>query len=739
MESIFNYFKNLFTADFKQIKFIGFLLEHITYIWIGLALAALVVAILIFVTKQFPQWPVIIVILIPCLALSLFVGWLVDLGHKDPDPVKVISGYTDSVDAEINKNYGLTNGGFSYPQIEKVQADDEAPTANDYVIELTVKDFGNYVDFYYLDIDGTYRNAVFLKYEDGLVYDGILNTSCGFTRAGTDWYNWIFGIFKTYDLNSFSWETDYATEPVYKQIRDIKNTHVIWPSSYDNLLTDSRLYDLKYWFNNKSGVMNWNECKKLLVGYDQDNRHIAGKTEEYIGYNINYFKKFDDVELINFADPETLARKNLNSFYTYLWKQMEGVENDTQKLIDVSHLMCRPIAEDMQENYPISQTAKQNNPEYANKEYYGVYKCNIAVNCTFKTGKEIAKSNSHELYIQANNDKPNLKYDEKPDGESLSNVNIKFTNSHDCDLTNLNLENNPITITFRSTELEKTKTLVISNKRQLINSNCVLLNKGTNWTYEISSSVVVFEGYEGSFRLTADSSELNFNFQYYDDKIGLTVGLNLIGTLNMDELDLANNPTRIIIRNATKTYQFVFNSNDLINQRITQVVEPGEYEYTILSTELIFAQETGSITVTTTNNLQLFNYTQSLDWLQTTILEDDSVFNDVVVFIDSDLDERLIELLGNDFDGVFRVYDLNGSLIVEKSTSNGRFIDESGEEWIIDFYNISINLNKNSELEEGKTYYIQATFFKGNLSYSAQIIEFIKSSHGHRFYLGLAE
>ena len=52
----------------------------------------------------------------------------------------------------------------------------------------------------------------------------------------------------------------------------------------------------------------------------------------------------------------------------------------------------------------------------------------------------------------------------------------------------------------------------------------------------------------------------------------------------------------------------MFDDNSLLDSYKSSLVEMGTYDYTILSDQLIFAQVTGSLTITSTDKTMLFNY-----------------------------------------------------------------------------------------------------------------------------------
>ena len=106
---------------------------------------------------------------------------------------------------------------------------------------------------------------------------------------------------------------------------------------------------------------------------------------------------------------------------------------------------------------------------------------------------------------------------------------------------------------------------------------------------------------------------MTFDYYYLDNYTVASVGLNPIGTIDKSVINLADNPVKIILSNDTQTYQFLFNDNSLLDSYQSMLVEMGDYNYTILSKQLIFASVTGKLTITTTDKIMLFNYALGAD------------------------------------------------------------------------------------------------------------------------------
>ena len=680
-------------------KIIDFFKANVPWLIVGLIVGLLIALIIrLLIKKPIGFWGGLIVIVLSIVG-SLGLGSLFTKSSEE----NTFSDPTNEVIAEeINKvvveNWGNTNGGFTIEQIEKAQSDDECPQVNDKVIKLDVKDFGTYVSFYYKD-NGVYQNAVFLKTKDGLIYDGMLNVTSTVNTV-KPWYSYItFNVFNKYDLSTFRFIYEKDKEPYY--FKD----EFLWEHA-DNLVSLSR------------GTLDFRDFifKPTYFNVEELKSHMWKRAVDMVGKNIdNYFIKFDKVELIGTADTSYNA---INSFYNYLWEQVKDVEYETNKLIDVSKLMCVPIPEELQTNYLISIDKQA---EYDNKEYYGVYRCNIAVDCTkYKGNKEIAKSDNVQDYLEENKDKEVIQVKKYDVGVDYSTVNLQFVNKDNSNIENLDLAQAPLVIKFENKDKDLTKTLYLDSKEKLSNVQTILLEKANNWTYIIDSSNLIFDSYKGILNVENNKYALTFEYSYLDNYVVASVGLNPIGNIDTTLIDLAKYPVRIILSNNTNTYQFVFDSNNKLSERITQLVELGDYNYTILSEQLIFSSVSGKLTITPVENKMLFNYalnltSGSLDF-DVSLTTSNSSSSQIVLSAPSSVVDVVREnLSGNKiYNVVIMIYDNNGKIIETLTHTH------SGSGICIDDWSVS-------NLENGTEYIAQIRFADSEdntKTYLSDIIDF---------------
>lgn len=493
----------------------------------------------------------------------------------------------DNITSTIEDNWKNTNGGFTFEQIQIAQDDNECPSYTDQIIDLKCYDYGSYVVFGFND-GGTYQNAVFYKSSDGLILDGIMNMHAEMT--GIKW-------FLAYDTNSFKWVDGRNKEPNYT----VSQNWIVW-QKHDNLLSVSR---------QTPDFLVWQYT--FRTNKDDAYSYALSNVATLTGQNItSHFIKFGDVELIGTG---ATGYTKINSFYNYLYEQIKGQSYNTNKLIDASSCLCVPIPTALQPNYPISPSKQT---EYDGAEFYGVYRCNIAVDLNYVKGSTTLNSTTkNEDYVDTlkkdDDYKDQVEVEEVQAGYSYAKLKLNFTDTNNSDMSKIDLMMSPITISLTCQDVNLTKTVVVDSIDKLKNGVEVLVNKDATWNYLIDSEALIFDNFRGSFTIRDDSSTITFPYYYLDNFTVASVGLNPIGTIDTSIIDLATNPVRIILSNDKNTYQFVFSSNSDLNAYKSTLVEMGTYDYTILSEQLIFASVTGTLTINSTDKVMLFNYALGAD------------------------------------------------------------------------------------------------------------------------------
>ena len=491
----------------------------------------------------------------------------------------------DELDKEIIDGWDNTNGGFTFEQIIEAQDDEDCPTYNDQIITMKCYDFGSYVAFSFKK-NNLNQNAVFLKTENGLIYDGMLNMTGDFESR-------YYGLWTTVFLDKWSWFPEKDKVPYYY-------TKSVPPGgyTYDDLVSVSSgkasfmRYDHFFQYN-------WGGCEAEAIrqGIKLSSNNI---TDNFI--------KFNEVELVGSKDSASIK---INSFYNYLYNQVKSLDFGSSKVVDSTGLMCVPIPKDLQSNYPVGEDFKEKYPDI---EYYGVYNCDIAVHLQFLNGnKQISSTSKSEDYVDKNKDKDITKVETIETKQELTRLEINLKDTKNSDFTNIDLVNNPVIINFKNEDLNLSKTITVKSVDDLSNQIDVLLNKNVEWTYTISSNALIFENFIGKIYLSKDYQSVTFEYYYLNNYTVVSVGLNPIGTIDVSQINLSQYPVRIILTNENESFQFLFDNNNKLNSYVSQFLPVGEYESTFLSEQLIFSAVTGSLTITTTDKTMLFNYALALE------------------------------------------------------------------------------------------------------------------------------
>lgn len=605
-------------------KFMNILSNTIIGVCVGLAVALILTLVLHFTC--FRERNMAFLYIAMFLVLALCGGFVQYRFFKEKliDQMPTPQEQTQTTIDTIKDKWQNTNGGFTFDQIKKTQEDDTAPTCDDKILQIECCDFGSYVVFGYKSGD-VYQNALFYKSPNGLIVDGMIHM-----RAQID-HKWKFLAYWWYDIPTFRWVDfrDYNIDYV---------DNIFHVSNYISLSSqDASSFLHRYSFPN---VHEW----------DKASAYAMKQAAILTGNNItSYFVKFDDVELIGTANT---GYAKINSFYNYLYEQIQGTQYNSTKLIDANSVLCVPIAESLQSKYPIPASKKA---EYGDKEFYGVYKCNVAVELKYlKASSTITESDKNkEFFEDLNNDnryKDKVKVEEVVATNNYSKLNLSFKDTGNSDLTNLNLLTSPVTIIFTDTVSNATKKVVVDSVAKLNNGVNVLLEKNTNIRYEIRSNGLVFDDHDGTFKLTDSANSLTFNYYYINNFVSASFGLNPIGTVDMSKIDLSINPVKIILKNEKHTYTFTFDDNSKFETKISQMVELGEYEYAILSDTLVFASTSGKLTITTTDRDMLFNCAMvdsSVHSFALSFLEKREGQNGVYCELDTNFEDLIVDEFGS--------------------------------------------------------------------------------------------
>lgn len=349
----------------------------------------------------------------------------------------------DSVIDAIGNNWTNTNGGFSFDQIMNIKDDDTAPVCDDQIIDMVCYDFGSYIVFSYKN-GNVYENAMFYKSSNGLILDGMINMSAKMNnKYKFPWWRYVH--------DTFRWIDGRDKAPEYYKKKNFLG------QGNDNLISLS------------SQTASFFYDDKIPMGYDDACNYAMQQASVLTGKNVaDRFIKFGDVELIGTAGT---GYAKINSFYNYLYEQIKGQDYGATKLVGCNSSLCVVVPDNLRQNYPIPADKKS---EYGDSEFYGVYKCDIAVNLKYVQGNKTYTSTTknEEYFEELENDKDykdKVQVDEVEETAAYSKLNLSFRDTGNSDLTSLNLLTSPIKIVLQNATTGDTKTVVVDTLDKLQN------------------------------------------------------------------------------------------------------------------------------------------------------------------------------------------------------------------------------------------------------------------------------
>ena len=613
-----------------------------------------------------------------------------------PDPREQF----ENLVTDVTTNWGNTNGGFTIEEIETTQKDIDAPLADDQIVDLRVTDFGGYVTFSYKN--GEYvENILFYKSKNGLVVDGVMNTHSEmdnlFFKRETETFRWVYEDKDKLDMRYYE-PYYYSHNPFWYIVYD----DLVSLSRQSNKFDRNRIFDIS-----KYREYDLKQAEKLTA----DNLH-------------EHWEKFGDVEIIGTKEN---AFVKVNSFYNYLYQQLKTKEYNTVNIIDCTGKLCLPIPKAEQANYPIPESKRA---EYSDKENYGVYKCAIAVNATWVEGnKRIDATTNNDDYIERIEGDEELKEEITVEDYEVeyyyTKVRLGFNAKTASRLTDEVLLANPITITF--TGGSEIKSVVIDSMSDLNSGLDILLESDKNYTYSIDSKVVLFDSPNGMFSVGKEYSKISFDYSYLDGCVVAMVGLNPIGSIDKTKLDLKSNPVKIVLTNDKHSYEFTFSDNAMFNARLPMLVELGTYSYSILSNQLTFASNSGSLEIASTSGAILFNCALSLDkTIGIRYSSEGSSWTcaeqcDLVIGFAKDIFTNAVKMFNDSkCDNITIVlYDKDSNIVVKKEFS---FSNDITSDYV--FYSFDYDLDKFNALQANLDYYAQIIFNSTDCTISSNVCKF---------------
>lgn len=556
---------------------------------------------------------ILILITIALIAIFTF-GIVSTIAFKMPEVMAWMFPESSVVRDSLDDNIpGAANGGLTIEEIEQFREIDTKPYADDVFRNFYIKELPNYVVVYreIVQPNGAkiYPNLLFVKQvrngETVLIWDGAVGV-----KAKVPFKNWWDQLRGVHNFSAAKVELSLNLESGYN-----RND----PAWWQNIYGIAALFKLNL-INTTENIVTFSDFKVHFAENFWNTNAIAAlaqkNTEEDKLYNFirNYliqnvmfpnFMHLTDkleggtVELIHGSDNNPNAPENLqilSSYVTHLWNQSKTSDkSDNNALVDLSNYFDTYINEDLQANYPMSEELTQQ----FGFENYRIYENTVYAN-TFYT-YENTKISRDTNKIK-DNTAPFVIAPTPEVTKFYTLVNIKLNNVNNSNLTNFNITQEPVTITFGS------KKVVINTVNKLADGVNIALETNLQINYTLTSEGLIFDSYTGSFTPVGTQIVKIFDFTYLYNHVSVAVRLNNLSGVNTSQLDLAAHPVTVVFSNSMATHQFLFNSNAKLTQTLTQIMSKGTYNYTILPGQLIFSTKSGTFEINATNRVFIFNY-----------------------------------------------------------------------------------------------------------------------------------
>lgn len=558
------------------------------------------------------------------LLIALVIGLVVSMLSKNeifPNTNIDISESDESKVLEDFKNDLNTGveGGYTIEEGEKMHADADCPTANDQVFDQFWCYYDNSIVVFSYKLNTPsgliYPNIAFrIMPNGGLALDGIMNAHLRCDRGG-------FLSWGGYKWNEARINMDFSKLPSYAYEHSLLNKE-----RRDNYisLTSKNLYYWKGYTHNRN-----------FTGPSNDE---IKKAREFVSAALvdvvqKYFLKFDNLRLQVESAKGIDVYGYINTFFTYLYNSSKnlksGISFTSKQLISANNFLTYDIPEDEQANYPIPESKKADYPsDWTN---YKMYKCNkfVRVYYTIFSGEKVKLDSTPSDY-EAKTDCTVV----PPQAKTYGSLLVKLRNYNDGDLSLFDAAQHPITITF-TTEGERAVSIVFDSKAAFNAGECAVLARNKQYNYKIDSAILCFENLEGSLTCKSVSQNITFNFSYYEDAAMCEFGLNVVGDIDLSEIDLSSNPVLIQLKDSNNvTYPITINDNSYLsgNKKYNMILSYGNYTYSIASDTLMFpSSETSSITVSSSSRQFVFNCLQkNTSFLITTTSVDSTLSSSTV-------------------------------------------------------------------------------------------------------------
>ena len=507
---------------------------------------------------------------------------------------------------------------ISKKDVEDQISNPDCPTLDeDFFSDIWINDYENRVVIYRRVVENgsvIFPNVMFCKTKDGLFLDGVLNAVYELQVDWSGHTNWghvdnkfvtFFDKIPSFGEYGSQWNGKLAPRAV-------------------SLSSPSEFRYAGYNFWDSFYGRSFREKNLATIKVKDDNGNDIGLVERFVSDVFNkYFMDIDGLPILVDKDEKFEMFMNAMEFYTYLYKSLNNfsvTKKDVQNVIDVSNYLVHVIPKDERVNYPREIV------DGVTKSTWSVYRQNKYIVCFYSLFLNDKITTPKDIEIVEK------KYPLTPPPAQVDEYDIvrfKLVNKSNSDLMGYSYEANPVSININD------KTYKFDTKDKFNNGLRVPLKINNTYSYSIDSSVLVFDSYSGSFELKSPTTAkwnfasgenyfdylkrisqayrgqtLELNYSYTSGYVVTSISLNPLSSYSSSDVNLSANPVKIVLngKNNEGSYQYIFDKNEDLTSIKRLLVRCGEYDYAILSSQLEFANTSGTLTITPSERSFAFNF-----------------------------------------------------------------------------------------------------------------------------------
>ena len=570
-------------------------IQLITQNWIGLvigivaaALISLVIGFTAFKNNKIAGSIISIILIVVFAFAGLFIqNYFFTLRDENSPYYDVINDPTITI---VDPDKYLTissNGGYDRTYIE--EALKSAETTTDKYSTINMAEYKEIVIFYYdtqIDNQNYTVNVIMNKVNGNLVMDGCINI---YTKKSGFWY--LFG-----DSTKFEYKNEMFIGNNFAPLNNRLNT-VDSPNYYCTVYEPSK-------------EILYKDSSQGLGGID--NRARKSAQIGNLGVYNDHFQQIGDLGIMLNVDN---IFKQMNNFYSSVYKSTKA-SGITNCCLNVTNL-CAYYNDDEDKFYNATLYLNVNFRDYSSES-------------AFANGMKENNSHKNELSDDVDSDVINFQ-------QSVFTKFILSPTQSNIDMSGFDITSAPVKITLRNTQNTYELNFDTSNELAYGISQSIMPGE-----YDITIDSNVLEiGNSAKLSITKDTSVVRFDYTYEYNTILVSVQLHPLSNFDFSNLDLETNPVTITLNNGVSSYRFTWNDVENINEEIIRRMPMGEYEYSITSNELAFAEVNGTINIDSNNYMLMFNYDYKTN-IEYTLNDGDMVFNNFSGIYDDMQDIYLI-------------------------------------------------------------------------------------------------